>query len=64
MNEFWINFWADFLSNLGLVIVLAMVGFLAKAKVVKSLRKFIRQQVSDSLEIAEEHKEDERDYKK
>jgi hypothetical protein len=55
MSEFETNFWADFLSNLALIILVALTGYLAKTRIIRKFKDFIHQQVVESLEIAEEH---------
>jgi hypothetical protein len=57
-NEFWVNFWSSLFSNLALIAILSIAGFLAKASIVKSIKKFISEQVTSAVEQVEEEKGD------
>ena len=56
MNLFWTNFWSNFFANLAVVVVLTALGYVAKNKIIKDLKKFIDEEVVHSLSVTEQVK--------
>ncbi len=60
MNPFWSNFWSNFLANLAVVTTISFVGFAARFKIIKGIKKFIDHEVVHALfrieEVKKEHK--------
>jgi hypothetical protein len=63
MNPFWSNFWSNFLANLGVVVVLSALGYVAKGKIARNLKNFIDSEVSNALVVINKAKGDKSDLK-
>ena len=57
MNEFWISFWSTFFSHLAVLAVVALLGYLAKGRILSRLSQFIEKEVLDAVFVIEESKE-------
>jgi hypothetical protein len=58
MNEFWMSFWSNLLSNIALLIFLSVAGYLAKARIVVVLKKFIGDQVDTAIQKVEDQEQE------
>ena len=48
-QNFWDAFWANLLSNLTVVIILSALGYIAKAKIARDLKKFIANEIDEAV---------------
>lgn len=48
-QNFWDAFWGNLLSGLAIVLILSIVGFIAKHRVSKNLKKFISGEVDEVI---------------
>ena len=48
-QNFWDAFWANLFSSLSVVIIVTLIGYGAKHRITKNLRKFIADEVDATL---------------
>lgn len=48
-QNFWDAFWANLLSGLSIVAIITAVGYLAKHRITRNLKKFIANEVDETL---------------
>jgi hypothetical protein len=44
---FWYPYWANLLASLSVIVILGLVGFVAKHRITKNLKKFISSEVDE-----------------
>ena len=56
-QNFWDGFWSNLFSNLAVVLILAAIGYLSRAKIVRDVKKFIASEVDETIkQIKDEEK--------
>lgn len=57
-QAFWDSFYANLFASLSVVLILGVVGFLAKHRLVRTIKKFIASEVDDTLKQIQGTKKD------
>jgi hypothetical protein len=55
-QNFWDAFWANLFASLSVVVILTVAGYLAKHKITRNLKKFIANEVDETIKQIKEYK--------
>ncbi len=54
-QNFWDAFYANLFSSLSVVVILAIIGFIAKHRITRNFKKFIASEVEETIEQIKEN---------